>query len=785
MRQTKMADKSISIRIAMIVVFIILTLITVSVIGYIVFSKWQASADETIKIMAKDMNVEISNEVDAFMTLPLHINEANYWQIENDIVDIDNEIERERFFVGVLRMNTNESVYSFSIGFENGEFYGARRNENNEIEIMRNNPDTGGSAWYYSVAEDTTAGERVVDAGKYDPRTRDWYKPAKEMQKPVFSPIYKHFVIDDLTVSAAHPIYKNGRFQGVLGTHITLGKINNRLKGVVKDKNAFAVIVEKNSGALVANSLDQKNFRTLKDGNVQRLTIKDLGNQAIIQAHEKYKSSEDSNFIIKNENDKLFINLREYHKDGLDLLVITAIPESLFIAGIVENMKLALLLTLIAIILSIVIYLMLTYKFLKPIYNLIDTTEKFSRGDLSSRATITRNDEIGRISKSFNNMADSIYMLVNNLEAKVKERTVELEETNHALKENKDQLENKKNHFQYIFENSPVMKAIVKDNRCIQVNKAWTDHTGYSYQEILETDVEKIAILKELSLCITSTSQVTDVIKEKQQQITYTTKANEKRTALVNYEKLSEANTTQCLVVALDITKQQQYETELAKLDRLHTIGKVAAAIAHEVRNPLTTIKGFTQIFSSKSEFQPYHEHLKLVIDEIDRANEIISEFLSLAKTDKSNIEVASINDEINEILSLLNVHALKENITIKTQFQTIPNTNICKHEFRQVILNIVNNALDVSEDGDTVWINTYQKDSHVIVSIADQGKGIPEEIQDKIGEPFYTTKTSGTGLGLAVCNTILHRHSGAMTFKSSNLGTTFYLHFPIVEVPN
>ncbi|MCT8137071.1 PAS domain S-box protein [Anaerobacillus sp. CMMVII] len=379
-------------------------------------------------------------------------------------------------------------------------------------------------------------------------------------------------------------------------------------------------------------------------------------------------------------------------------------------------------------------------------------------------------------------MADLIYEHVHNLEEKVRERTFNLLETNKELQENKELLENSKNHFQSLFTNSPVMKAIVKDNRCIQVNKSWAEYTGYSQEEILSTDVNDLAILKDLSVYFTSFCQV-EHISEEHLLLTYTTKSNKKRAAFVNYVKIREANTTQYLVIALDITKQQQYEDAIAKLDRLHTISQVAASIGHEVRNPLTTIKGFTQLFLLKPEFLPYQTFLDLIIDELNRANDIISDFLSLAKTDNSIMEVASINDEINEILILLNAHALKENVSLETNFETISNVNICKNEFRQVILNIVNNAIEVSEHGDLVSIKTYENNSHVIVSISDQGKGIPKEIQDKIGEPFYTTKSSGTGLGLAVCHTILLRHSGKMTFETGDQGTTFYLHFPIAGI--
>lgn len=480
MKKLKIIKNTISIRIIIIILFIVTMLTTVSVIGYILFSNWLSSADETITKMVEDMSTNIFSQIDVFVNIPLNINESNHGLIENGIVDIYNEIDRERFFVGVLKTHRNNVVYSFSYGTEKGEYYGARKNENNDIEIMRNNADTNGHSWYYSVREDMTAGELAVEAGKFDPRTRDWYKAAKERQKAVFSPIYKHFIMDDLTVSAASPIYnKYGELQGVLGTHITLSRIDDYLKEIVKGKNAFALIVEKHSGELISNSLDVENFRTLQDGSIKRLTIDEINNIAIIQAYKNYKSTEESNFRIKNESDRLYINLTEYYKEGLDWLVITAIPESLFKSGIVQNIKLTLILTILALMLSIATYLKLTNRFLKPIDSLIDASEKFSKGDLSQRATIIRNDEIGRLSKSFNIMADTMYMLVNNLETKVKERTVELEEANNALKENKDQL-------RLILDSTAEgIYGIDKNGNCTFCNASCLKMLGYKYKEEL------------------------------------------------------------------------------------------------------------------------------------------------------------------------------------------------------------------------------------------------------------------------------------------------------------
>ncbi|TGE32242.1 response regulator [Desulfosporosinus sp. Sb-LF] len=416
---------------------------TFGIIGYVVFSSWKGSVDNFIVKMENDANQDIVKQMEKFLSVPLNMNDANHNLIENEIVDLNNQEKRETYFAGVIKANNNEEVYSFSFGAENGDYYGARRNEKNQIEIMENNSETHGNTRYYSITNDLTVGELVEETGRFDSRTRDWYKVAKEKQKPVFSPIYKHFVMDDLAVSAAYPIYsKNGIFQGVLGTHITLSNINKYLIDIVKDKQATAYIVEKNSGELVANSLGMANFENLANNQVKRKTIQDIKDYSIVEAYQNYRQNSQTNFIVNTESDKLHIKLMDYQKEGLEWLVIVAIPESPFTAGIHQNIIMSSALSMIALIIAILIYIKSTEKVFKPIYNLIDATEKFAQGDFTQRAKIFRNDEIGKLSIAFNIMAEELYQLINKLEEKVRERTRELETTNLELKASKLEAEN-------------------------------------------------------------------------------------------------------------------------------------------------------------------------------------------------------------------------------------------------------------------------------------------------------------------------------------------------------
>lgn len=440
-KKLKKSNSSISIKALIIFLFISLTIFTVLVTGHITFSNWMKSENKNISNVMEGINDEIINGVEAFINLPLNINKTNHSLLEKGVIDIQDETQRDRFFVGVLSSYKDEPIYSFSYGMETGEYYGARINKNNEIEIMKNNKDTYGHSWYYSVTKEMNIGILTVKAGKFDPRTRDWYKIAKESGGPVFSPIYKHFIMEDLALSAAYPIYdKEGKLQGVLGSHITLYKINNYLKDIVEGRDALTIIVEKPSGNIVSNSFEEDNFRMLENGDLKKINIESLENETLSKAYSHYKNTGESFFVIKNKKIKEQVNIKEYNKHGLDWLIITSIPESLFKSIIYNNLITTALLTFVVLLLSIIVYLKIINKLFSPIDSLIGTTEKFAKGDLSQRVDIKRKDEIGKVLNSFNIMADTITMFINDLESMVKERTLKLEKTNEELKGNEEEL---------------------------------------------------------------------------------------------------------------------------------------------------------------------------------------------------------------------------------------------------------------------------------------------------------------------------------------------------------
>jgi len=217
---------------------------------------------------------------------------------------------------------------------------------------------------------------------------------------------------------------------------------------------------------------------------------------------------------------------------------------------------------------------------------------------------------------------------------------------------------------------------------------------------------------------------------------------------------------------------------EIGRLNCLNLIGETAAGLAHEIRNPLTTVRGYLQFLAQKE--AKYLSQFRIMIEELDRANVIITEFLSLAKNKLIELKLNDLNNIINSLYPLIQADAIVLNKTIKTDLAEIPLLLLDENEIRQLILNLTRNGLDAMDPGTTLTIRTLMKEDEVMLEISDQGKGIDPKMIENLGLPFMTTKENGTGLGLAVCYSIAARHNARITVNSGLSGTTFYISFTL-----
>ena len=228
----------------------------------------------------------------------------------------------------------------------------------------------------------------------------------------------------------------------------------------------------------------------------------------------------------------------------------------------------------------------------------------------------------------------------------------------------------------------------------------------------------------------------------------------------------------------VDITEKKHFSKEIERLDRLHLVGEMAASLGHEIRNPMTTVRGYLQMMRNRCCYPEHENQFDLMIEELDRANQIITDFLSLARNKPINKRSLDLNRIIHTLMPLLYAEAAKENKNIHWTQGDIPALLLDEKEMRQLVLNLVLNAIEAVEQGGTISINTYVDNEAVILKIQDNGVGIPKDLLDKVGTPFFTTKDNGTGLGLAVCFSIANRHNAKISIQSNPLGTTIFVKY-------
>ena len=223
---------------------------------------------------------------------------------------------------------------------------------------------------------------------------------------------------------------------------------------------------------------------------------------------------------------------------------------------------------------------------------------------------------------------------------------------------------------------------------------------------------------------------------------------------------------------------------ELARLERLNLVGQMAAGIGHEIRNPMTTVRGYLQLLGKKPEYAARKATFDLMISEVDRANAIITEFLSLAQTKQTELKSQDLNNILNNLYPHIEADAFTQNKQIRFILGEIPNLELNRSEITQLVLNLTRNGLEAMQERGCLTVKSYVEDCKVVLGIADVGCGIPPENLRKVGTPFFTTKDSGTGLGLAICYKIAESHNAKIDIDSSFRGTTFSISFPIPVVP-
>jgi len=400
--------------------------------------------------------------------------------------------------------------------------------------------------------------------------------------------------------------------------------------------------------------------------------------------------------------------------------------------------------------------ILLAYAITIPIKRLTSSAQQVATGDLSRTVQVNTEDEIGGLGKSFNAMVSSL-----------NEHIID-SMTGGVITIN--------------------MKAMIAT-----FNRSAELILGYDSEKIVGKSVFEVFPLNSKNSDISTI--IRDTLEQKQ-----TSSSREINIYSLSGKKIPIGITTSLLrdkkntflgivVTFKDLGQIKHLEEQMRRADRLAAVGSLAAGIAHEIRNPLGSIKGLVQLLAEDlKEDDKKNSYAQVIVKEVDRLNKVVEELLSFARPDESELEVnfseLNLNDVIDQTLLLASHDSKKENIKIIKEYaEGLPLIAADSKKLQQAFLNLIMNAFSAMDNAGNLIVKTeYNFEAKIVkVSFADTGSGIDANSLAKIFDPFFTAKQGGTGLGLTITHQIISTHKGKIDVQSKiNQGTKFNISFPI-----
>ncbi|MFC5528819.1 ATP-binding protein [Cohnella yongneupensis] len=388
----------------------------------------------------------------------------------------------------------------------------------------------------------------------------------------------------------------------------------------------------------------------------------------------------------------------------------------------------------------------------KTLNRIVSKVNEIAAGRFGTTVTVKSKDELGMLASRVNLMSGNLHQY-----------TSRIKETSEELRSMKEYLES------FVGNTSDAIHVIDLAGNVLSVNKAFESMFGWPGAELVGQRLDNIprelhAEDADIRARVLQGEPVADF-----ETIRYGKNGRPIDLSITVSGIRDEHGAIMAIAtISRNITARKQSEEVIRRSEKLGLIGQLAAGVAHEIRNPLTTLHGFVQLMKQKSTLSP--AHMDIMMSELDRINFIVSEFLVLSKPQVSRFTPTDLTGIVGDLLLFLDSQANMSNVQFVTAFPEEPVPKlICEpNQLKQVFLNILKNAMEAMEDGGVIQIEiVHRPNESFIVKVTDEGCGIaPEELR-RLGEPFFTKKVTGNGLGLMVSQQIIANHRGTITFHS------------------
>ena len=594
------------------------------------------------------------------------------------------------------------------------------------------------------------------------PNTSDWLNFVRKGSIYVSDLIYSD-ARHSYGMFFAAPLRNNHGYTGTVTELMDFHAIFDIVGNVKLGKQGYAFLIDKKGNIITpTNPNIQKSYPkdALKallpklNNSPQITTYKKNGRLQLAAVYplKNYPTQRNRLYVVLEQpNDEAFAVLDKLH-DYLVLIIVFSVSV-LFLLGT-----------------------LLSELITKPIKRLLNHSNNILAGDIYAPLSIQSSDEISSIAKSFNTLTE-------NLQETMK-RVLEISGEAAALTEIRD-------YFESFFDEIPAaMLTVDRDGTITLFNPSAEQLTGFFAADIVDQNIndEHLAPLRHLLIPVSESLEHN--MPGNRQVAEITNAAGKSLSIIINTTLYSDPSGQVLGVIAIfrSVDEIRRIEADMARAKSLASLGEMAAGMAHEIRNPLTSIRGFAQYVQGELResgvSNETDEDISRIISEVDRLNEIIMRFTSFASPTKPDFHMTNLSKLLSETIGIMRSESSTLGIELISNISEISNpicANVDEHLMSQVFFNVILNAIQAMPKGGQLETTLSETaDKRIEIAISDTGDGIPPESRDDIFKPFYTTKNNGCGLGLAITARIIENHNGRIEIKDTiPHGTTVVISIP------
>ncbi|TVQ70825.1 MAG: response regulator [Chromatiaceae bacterium] len=788
---------------------VLITFIASGVVAWLAIVDGRDAVNDIARQLRTDVLARVEDQLTHYLSIPAQVNESNARALRSGILDLQDPTTVQRYFHGVIESQPS-LAYSF-FGTTEGEFYGARRIADGGVQVVRAGEVTGGNSHNFSTSDLGDALELKQVYPGFDPRARPWYQAGVAAGRPTWTPIYRHFVLHDLALTASRPYYDaNGQLLGVFAVDYVLTQIHAFLRSLDLTPNAQVFVMQGDGHLVAASTAPEGGFFREEAGQFLPIPATESGVASVEAAAQVLQDrpgglvaifqDEFLNFSVEGE--EKYLQVRPFAPaPGLDWLLAVVVPERDFMGGIRDQTRSTLMIIAAVLLLAGLLGFLMAGRLAAPMERLGRDADELARGQWDREPRRTTIREYNQLDRAFQAMARQL----RDQFQRVQEQSEEIQEQNRLLEqrvaERTAELDQTTSRLRAFFENIPGYIVIIdREYQIVSASQSLLEVFGINdLEKVLHQPCYQLA-WEQARPC--QQCALEECFRTRQPMVRYSTPEEEARFGgrsmqIFNGPILDDqGEVIGGMVYYSDITDLRALERQLIAAREVAEAANQAkseflARMSHEIRTPMNAILGLSELVMLEGVQGQSREFMQIIQHSARHLLTVINDILDLSKIEAGRMELLEsdfdLHHALQQMVGTLTVSAQDKDLDLALEMASdVPRyLRGDMHRLGQILINLVGNAIKfTSEGGVRVTVRVLGASGTQVdlgFEVMDTGEGIPEERQAEIFDTFTQVDGSakrrygGTGLGLAITRQLVEKMGGCISVASRpGQGSTF-----------